>query len=232
MTGFTVFVIVVVVAMVVALLITLSAIAAKKKREAYAALVAATGWRLAERDDSVIDLFSGSPFGQGHARHANQVLSGTVGNRSMVAFEYTYDTTTTDTDTDGHTTTREESHHYHIVALGLGAAVPRLDLTPEGFFSRAIGRLTNSDIELESEDFNRAFTLSGEDRKFASDIMHPQMMEYLLAYPKQSLRFVGSHCLTIEFGTLDPTEIQPRVDYLIGVADKVPAFVRQAYGLT
>src|SRR5205085_3018749 len=48
--------------------------------------------------------------------------------------------------------------------------LPALSVTPEGMFSRFFGRLTNSDIELESEDFNRAFRVTCPNRRFASEI--------------------------------------------------------------
>ena len=59
---------------------------------------------------------------------------------------------------------------------------------------RLIGRLTNRDIELESEDFNRAFTVSCPDRKFASDVLHPRMMEFLLQHRALAFRFDQDSC--------------------------------------
>ena len=109
------------------------------------------------------------------------MVTGTQDGRPFVAFDYVYYTTETSTDAQGHSSSREVSHTYGVVALTVGVAFPPLEVAPEGFVSRIVGRLTDHDIDLESEDFNRAFTVSCPDRKFASDILHPRMMEFLLS---------------------------------------------------
>ena len=38
----------------------------------------------------------------------------------------------------------------------MGVPLPSLTVDPEGFFDRVVGRLTGGDIDLESEEFNRA----------------------------------------------------------------------------
>ena len=70
----------------------------------------------------------------------------------------------------------------------MGISLPPLSVDPENFLERFVGRLTGNDIDLESEEFNRAFTVGCPDRKFASDVLHPQMMEFLLAAPAGRLQ--------------------------------------------
>ena len=65
--------------------------------------------------------------------------------------------------------------------------MPPLSVDPENFLDRFVGRLSGNDIDMESEEFNRAFTVSCPDRKFASDVLHPQLMEFLLAAPAARL---------------------------------------------
>ena len=47
-------------------------------------------------------------------------------------------------------------------------------MDPEGCWTGSSGGLAGNDIELESDDFNRAFSVSCPDRKFASDVLHPR----------------------------------------------------------
>jgi len=199
--------------------------AAKKRREGFAALAAARGWSYAERDDRWCDAFSGSPFGLGHNRRSTNVLTGQYDGRRFVAFDYVYYTTETSTDSQGHTHTSEQSHNYGVVALDLGATVPPLQVTPEGMFSRMVGRLTNRDIELESEDFNRAFTVTCPDRKFASDVLHPRMMEYLLQHRDSDFRFDRTWALSVDTGQSPIELVEPRLKVIDGVLDNVPDFV-------
>lgn len=200
-------------------------LSAKKRREGFAALAAQRGWTYTQSDDRWTEAFSGSPFGQGHGRHADNVLTGQYDGRGFVAFDYVYHTTETSTDSNGHTSTHEESHRFGVVALDVGASFPPLQVSPEGMFGRLIGRLTNRDIELESEDFNRAFTVTCPDRKFASDVLHPRMMEYLLAHRESDFRFEGSWLLSVETGQSRIEEVEPRLRVIDGVLDNVPEFV-------
>lgn len=206
-------------------------LAAKKRREAFAVLAAQRGWTYVEADDRWVDGFAGSPFGLGHSRRATNVLTGAYDTRPFVAFDYKYDTTETSTDSEGRTTTREVSHHFSVAAIDVGAAFPPLEVTPEGFFSRMVGRLTNRDIELESEDFNRAFTVTCPDRKFASDILHPRMMEFLLTRPDAAFRFDRRFILTVRNGHASIAEVEASLALVDAVLDQVPEFVwRQVEG--
>ena len=200
-------------------------LAAKKRREALAAMAAQRGWQYAERDDRWCQAFDGAPFGLGHNRKATNVLSGQYDGRPFVCFDYVYYTTETSTDGQGHTTTHEESHNFGVTGLDMGASFPPLEVTPEGMIGRFIGRLTNRDIELESEDFNRAFTVTCPDRKFASDVLHPRMMEYLLTHRDQAFRFDHAWILNIDNGHAKIEEIEPRLAMVDGIVDQIPEFV-------
>ena len=209
----------------VILVAVLGWLSAKKRREGFAALAAARGWAYTERDDRWTETFSGSPFGQGHNRRAANVLTGQYEGRGFVAFDYVYYTTEHSTDAQGHATTREESHRFGVVALDVGAMFPPLAVSPEGMFGRMIGRITGRDIELESEDFNRAFTVTCPDRKFASDVLHPRMMEFLLAHPESAFRFDRTWVLSVETGQADLAQVVPRLSVIDSVLDNVPEFV-------
>ncbi len=203
----------------------------KKRREALAALAAARGWTWVKRDDRWCDVFDGSPFGIGHNRQARNVLTGMHDGRPFVGFDYVYYTTETDRDAQGNTTRKEVAHPYSVLGLRIGADVPALSVSPEGFFGRAIGKLFGNDIELESEEFNRAFTVSAGDRKFAYDMLHPRLMEYLLTVRHVAWRTTNGHILTIEAGRHKPEEIDGRVEVLDRILDAVPDFVREQYGM-
>ena len=209
------------------LLAVLSWLSAKRRREAFQAYAAQKGWSLTERDDSWVERFSGPPFETGHNKQARNILQGSYDGRPFVAMDYVFHTTETRTDGEGRTSTHEVSHTYGVCALDTGVAFPGLSVTPEGFFGRMVGRLSGRDIELESEDFNRAFTVHCEDRKFASDVLHPRLMETLLRTPEAAFRFNGTWLLTATSGQQDISEIEPRLGMLDGVLDQIPDFVWQ-----
>jgi hypothetical protein len=194
--------------------------AAKKRREAMLAFATARGWRYEQEQPELVDRFTGPPFGMGFGRQAYNVLYGTHDGRDLVSFDYTYKTQTS----DGKTTTTH-THTFSVLALRMGVPMPSLSVDPENIFGRFLGRLTGQDIDLESEDFNRAFTVTCPDRKFASDVLHPQMMEYLLQHPDLGWRFDQDSLLVIANGQRTPDEIDSTLEVMDGITDRIPEFV-------
>jgi Protein of unknown function (DUF3137) len=203
---------------------------AKRRREGFAGYAASKGWTFAEQDQTLLDRFEGAPFGTGEDREASNVMRGTSHDRPMVVFDYAYVTTSTSTDAEGHTTTDRDTHAFSVMAVNTGAVLPALSVTPEGMVGRFFGRLTNSDIELESEDFNRAFTVTCPNRRFASDVLHPRMMELLLQWPELAWRFDADSLLAIRPGKHDVTEVEAKLAALDAILDTVPDFVWREVG--
>ena len=216
---------------VVVLVVVLGFLAEKKRREMLQRVAASRGWRYTRRDDAWADYFDGSPFGRGHNRQAHNILTGTHDGRDFVGFDYLYHTTETSTDAQGRTSSREVSHWFSVLALRTADGFPPLEVSPEGFFGRAIGKLTNRDIQLESEEFNRAFSVVSSDRRFAYDILHPRLMEQLLLTRDVGWKIQQGWILAVEPGRHDVTDIDRRLGVIDGVLDAVPDFVRQQYGL-
>lgn len=216
-------------ALVIALAV-MGFVAEKKRREALAAHAATRGWAYTRRDDRWVQALPGDEFHRGHNRQAHNILTGLHDGREFVGFDYVYYTTETSTDAKGNTTRREVAHWHSVLALRTADGLPVLSVSPEGFFGRTIGRLTNTDIELESEEFNRAFTVQCEDRKFAYDILHPRLMEQLLRTRDVSWTLGGGYIVSLESGRHTIEEIEPRLAVIDGVLDAVPDFVRQQYG--
>jgi hypothetical protein len=205
--------------------------AEKKRRELLQRVAAARGWHYTRRDDGWAHHFEGSPFGNGHNRQAHNILTGTHDGRDFVGFDFVYHTTETSTNAQGHTSSREVSHWYSVLALRAVPGLPRLEVSPEGFFGRALGKLTNRDIELESEEFNRAFTVTCPERRFAYDILHPRLMEQLLLTRDVGWKIEQGWILAVEPGRHDIAALDRRLAVIDGVLDAVPDFVRQQYGL-
>lgn len=193
---------------------------AKRRREELAAYAASRGWRYEPDAPELVDRFEGAPFGVGHGRRAENAVQGTHEGRDFVAFDYSY-VTTSGSGKDRHDTT----HRFSVVALSMGAHLPSLSVDPENFVERFVGRLTNSDIELESDDFNRAFTVTCPDRKFASDVLHPAMMEFLLQHRELGWRFDGDQMLLVHIGQRATSEIEPALRLMEQITGLVPEFV-------
>lgn len=198
-------------------------IGAKRRREAIMAFATARGWRYAREDRTLVGRFPGYPFESGYGRRATNVLLGEHDGRHLVAFDYQYKERRGSGDDR-----KTETYHFGVVVMSVGAQMPALSVTPENFLGRAIGRLTGSDIELESEEFNRAFTVRAPDPRFAYDVLHPQMMELLLQWPDLAWRFAGADMISVRRGTQSVEEIDRKVAAMDAILDRVPEIVWRA----
>lgn len=155
----------------------------KKRREALAALAESLGWTFDPASDYEWDdrYPQFQMFHRGESRHAFNTLRGSIDIDgrpcTAQAGDYQYKTTS-GSGKNRRTTTHRFS--YLIVHLPYPAA-PRLLIRAEGFFDKFAGVLGFDDIDFESEQFSRTFHVKSADRKFAYDVCHPRMMEFLLA---------------------------------------------------
>lgn len=191
---------------------------ARERRRRLAAYAVSKGWRYEREQPLLVDRFSGPPFGIGESRRAYNALYGTHDGRALVSFDYEYETRSV----DGKQT---QAHVYSVVALDLGVLVPPLRVDPEGFLDRLVGGIVGGDIDLESEEFNSAFSVSCPDRRFASDVLHPRMMEYLLRYPRLGWRFEQDSMMVVAAGARDPAQIEATLRVMDGITGLVPEFV-------
>lgn len=194
---------------------------AKKRREAFQSWAAGHGWTYTQQDDSFTERFHGTPFDQGDHRRAKNVVQGQLDGRPIVAFDYSFQTHSTDS--NGNTTT--QTHYFSVVATGLAASLPRLQVTKEGLFGSLGRALGFHDIELENEEFNKRFKVKCEDRKFAYDVLHPRMMQMLLAADGPAWRIDHTDLIAWDKGKLAPAVIEAQLRFLDAIADQVPRFV-------
>lgn len=190
------------------------------RRARYLAVAQEHGWSYTPRDDALAHRFDGEPFGRGSRRRASHVLRGSHEGREVVAFHYSYVTRSS----DGQQQT-SQTHRFTVCALGLPAALPRLELTGENVLTRLAGALGLDDLELESEDFNRRYRVSADDRRLAYDVLHPRTIESLLALPTLNLRLSGADALLWERGSASPEELPDRLAVLSQFVGQIPAYV-------
>jgi hypothetical protein len=200
-----------------------------KRKAGLAAFAAGHGFQLTDRDDSLIGRWGEkvAPFDLGFDKRCENIMRGTWDGRPAALFDYTYHTWESTTDSNGHTSQTKESHRVAITAVQTERPYPALSVRPEGFLGRTWGRLTNTDIQLEWEDFNRAFTVNCPDRRFASDVLTPAMMEMLMQDRELAWRIVGPDVLTMRSGKHDPARLEEAMASLDRILDLVPEHVRQ-----
>ena len=196
----------------------------KKRREAFQALAAQLGFRYTQRDDGIADRYRFlDKLCQGSSRYAFNILEGDYEGHYAQVFDYHYETHSTDSKG------RRQTHHHHFsfFILQLPKAFPELRIYPEGFFSKVGQMIGFDDIDFESVEFSRAFCVRSTDKKFAYDVCHARMMEYLLQDRDLSLEIEGP-CLAMSFNRrLQVEEIPGRLDQLVAIRNLFPEYLFQ-----
>lgn len=200
--------------------------AAKKRREEFAAFAAQQGLAYTPENNGLARQWSGEPFERGDHRRAKNVLTGAFQGRQIVAFDYSYQTHSTDS--KGQRTT--QTHKFGVVVMQLPGPLPHLQVTHEGIFGGAVANaLGFRDLQFESDQFNRAFRVKADDERFGHAVVHPRMMELLLARGEIGWRIEGNSLIGWDSGAHDPAEVTNRLHLLQQVIDQVPPYVWRDY---
>lgn len=177
------------------------------------------GWAYWERADWLDDRFRflGTPFTGGHERAFRSVLAGGHRGRHVGVFEYSQ-------------RSDEEllPRHHTVAVVTLPAGVPTLDVRPEGTGSKLAGLVGLGDLQLESDEFNQKFHIRCDIDRFAYDVLHPRMIEWLLAHARARtvpFRFVDGYLMAWDESTIDPWRVEWMVDYVCDIVERVPGFV-------
>ncbi|TDO54496.1 hypothetical protein EV643_101285 [Kribbella sp. VKM Ac-2527] len=200
--------------------------AAKKRREAFAAFAAQQGLTYQPENHGLAGQWSGTPFQTGDNRRVKNVLTGPYQGRQIVAFDYSYQTHSTDSKGRRRTTT----HKFGVVVMQLPGPLPHLEVTHEGIFGGALANAFGfADLQFESEQFNRAFRVKADDPRFGHAVIHPRMMEMLLARGEIGWRIEGNSLIGWDNGAHAPAEVMNRLQLLQLVTDHVPPYVWRDY---
>jgi len=193
-------------------------LAQKARREAMAALADELGWRFDpskdyDHDDEYAHF---EVFRRGGSRAAYNTLYGSVEidgrpcDVKMGDFRYTIQ----------HGKSSSTYHGSYLI-IHLPFTTPNLLIRGEGLFDKLRGALGFGDIDFESEAFSRRFHVASSDKKFAYDVVHPRMMEWLMAKEVPLIDIErGRCCLVEERSKWEPGEFKRwlrRVDEFFGL---------------
>ncbi len=92
---------------------------------------------------------------------------------------------------------------------------PTLLVRPEGLFDKVKGALGFDDIDFESVEFSRKFYVQSDDKRFAYDVLHPRMMEFLLEQKPPMLDLEGGAlCISDGQRRWDPARYREQITFL------------------
>lgn len=181
---------------------------------------ARNGFRYTAGTRRLLAHLPGAPFDRGTSQDVHDVLFGEIGGRPGLIMRFSWFRLPTGGGPDG-----LHSGICSVVVLELPAPVPELFVREEGTADRARGR----DLQLESEQFNDTFRISGSHDRFTYDVLNPRVMEWLLAQPRHQFRLGGRTLAVWRDGALpDMTALGELRDFATTLAGMIPDFVYTA----
>jgi hypothetical protein len=156
-------------------------------------------------------------FSQGHSRSAYNVCYGTTRGLTIRAFDYVYKTGSG----------KDETTHTFTAIIVLAAMTfDRLMIRQESIFDKVAAAIGFDDIDFESAEFSRHFYVKSVNKKFAYDVIHARMMEFLLAHRPLAIEADGNTLIFHRGKRLRVAEVEP----LLGDAEQflalIPDYVR------
>ena len=153
---------------------------------------------------------------RGHSRYAYNIMEGRWGEMPIMAFDYHYAT--------GSGKNRSD-HYFSAVIITSGIPLKPLYIRREGFFDKLTEFFGFDDIDFESAEFSRKFYVKSSDKRWAYDVIHQRMMEYLMAAPDFGIQFDLMHIIAWRGRKFKPADFEAAAGLISGILDRLPEYL-------
>ena len=194
--------------------------ASGKRRKELAAWAMSKGLNFsAEHDDSFENRYPGFDcLRRGDSRYAYNMMSGTLDGREFIGCDYHYAT--------GGGKSRTH-HHFSMVLVKSPIRLEPLFIRPETLSDKIAAFVGFDDIDFESAEFSQKFYVKSPNKKWAYDIIHPQMMEFLLSSPEYSIQFDLLSVIAYRDTLFSIEDFEAAAALVNGMFERIPDYVIQ-----
>jgi len=195
--------------------------AEKRRREEFGLWAMENGWSYNHQRNGAIRQRYGflDRLQLGHSRVGYNLLQGEWKGYRAAAFTFRY--------TTGSGKNRQV-HHFSVALIHIEQPFAELRIYPENMLSRFGQFLGFDDIDMESVEFSRAFTVRSRDRKFAYDFCHTGMMEFLLRHSNTAMELEGDTLALFRSRQLSAADLEPMLNHLTDLRAQMPEFLFRA----
>ena len=153
---------------------------------------------------------------QGHSRVGYNFISGEYKNYGLYVFDYRYKTGSGK---------HQQTHRLTVVAVDSFLPLKPLFIRREHFFDKMSEFVGFDDIDFEWKEFSDAFFVKASDKKWAYDVIHQEMMGYLMLAPKYEIQFAGPMAAVWNSRVLAVDEIEITIDVVHGILNRFPDYL-------
>jgi hypothetical protein len=210
---------------VLILAVALSAYLYYQREAAFARVATSLGLRFSQRDESSVRQLGFPLFHEGRGTESGNLVSGTLQGIPVAAFDFAYWTEVRDSKGGTH----RQYHRFLCAMTDIAPACPALIIEHRGLIGRLAGALGLDGVQFESDDFDKAYRVLCGDRRFATALVDPAMMAWLLDAPSPvAFQTAGPHLLAVSTDRR-PTAIPGLFHALVDFRAHIPAMVASEY---
>jgi hypothetical protein len=191
-----------------------------QRRKKLAAFAQSKGWTFSHEKDKGMD--NRYPaficLKRGHSRWAYNIIRGDKNGIKVTAFDYHYVT--------GHGKNRRVCIFSAIIVQTKLSLKP-LYLRPEHIFDKVSDFFGFDDIDFESAEFSRKFYVKAPEKRWAYDVIHQRMMEYLLESPQFNLQFEQKDIMAWRDRRFTKKDFEDAFSLLQGILNRLPEYVKK-----
>lgn len=205
--------------------LALSAYFYYQREAAFARVATSLGLRFSRRDDSSVRHLDFPLFHEGRGTESGNLVSGTLQGLPVASFDFAYWTEIHDPKGG----TRRQYHRFLCAVTDIAAACPALSIEHRGLIGRLAGALGLDGVQFESDDFDKAYRVQCGDRRFATALIDPAMMAWLLDAPSPvAFQIAGTHLLAVSTDRR-PDAIPGLFHAVVDFRAHIPAMVASDY---
>jgi len=195
--------------------------AEQKRRQAFALWALEHGWDYDHRTHETLrnryDFLDRLQLG--HSRQASHYLHGAWEGYPATAFCFNYTTGSGN---------HQQTHTLGVALLEIEQVFPELRVYPENMLSSFGQFLGYEDIDFESVEFSKAFTVRSGDKKLAYDFCNTDMMTLLLQNRSTALELEGRTLAIYLNRFLKPQDLGPMFEHLCDIRKRMPDYLFQS----
>ena len=200
--------------------------AKQRRREELALFAFQHGMQFSHDDPYDLTSHDFRLFQLGDGRGCENVMAGTWQDLPVKEADYWYYTESSDS--KGQRT--RTYHRFSVVLAEMGCTLPHVSVEKENVLSWVAGHLGFHDIEFESEEFNRMFTVKAKDQQFAFELLDARMIKWLQSTGGQFGFEVSGQGLLVWSGRRRAGELVPLFGCATMFCDHIPRLVWNQYG--
>jgi hypothetical protein len=155
---------------------------------------------------------------RGEARYAYNVFHGYYLGCPVTIFDYHFSTPSGDK-SGGY------DYYWSAFVVEMKTNFPDMIISHESWESRVAEALGKPHIGFESAEFSHTFRVRSSDKKFAYDVCHSKMMEYLLANKDLTIEIHGPAVAVLFEDWLRPEKIEANLLRLIEIRKLLPDYL-------